>query len=59
MFAELFDVDEQMEMWETMNGQQEGVAERLLSDTMKHSNQQDKIVAKMCEGKLMNCEEHD
>ena len=37
MFAELFTVDEQMEMWDKLN--EEGRADRMLSDTMKHGNQ--------------------
>ena len=37
MFTELFTVDEQMEMWDKLN--EEGRADRMLSDTMKHGNQ--------------------
>ena len=44
-------------MWDQLNGEAENSrADRMLTDTIKHGNQQDKIVAKMCEGKLMNCE---
>ena len=57
MFAELFTVDEQMEMWEKMNEEQDGRADRLLSETMKHGNQQTNIVNKMCDGKLLSCSE--
>ena len=38
MFTELFTVDEQMEMWDKLNAE-EGRADRMLSDTMKHGNQ--------------------
>ena len=54
MFAELFTVDEQMDMWDRMNAEQPEFANRLLTEGMKHGNQQDNIVAKMQEAKLLN-----
>ena len=45
-------------MWERMNAEaDDSRADRMLSDTMKHGNQQDNIVAKMCEGKLLSCQD--
>ena len=41
-----------MEMWEKIN-QEEGRAERLLSEGMKHGNQQTNIVERMVDGGLM------
>ena len=51
-FAELFDVDAQMDMWTKLN-EQEGRAHKLLTEGMKHGNQQTNIVNKMHEEKLL------
>lgn len=41
-------------MWDEMNQDvDQKKANRILSDSLKHGNQQDNIVAKMCEGKLL------
>ena len=38
MFADLFTVDEQMDMWDRMNGEQSEAANRLLTEGTKHGN---------------------
>ena len=38
VFAELFTVDEQMEMWDRMIEESDERVDRLLSETMKHGN---------------------
>ena len=53
--ANLFDVDEQMEMWDKINVD-EGQANKLLTEGMKHGNQQTNIVNKMSESSLLNCQ---
>ena len=38
-FAELFTVDEQVDMWDKLNAEGDIAANKVFSDTMKHGNQ--------------------